>query len=47
MTGGIVLKSTVAIVMLFSVFVLGEALNLRKVAGTLLVIGGLVVIARG
>jgi multidrug transporter EmrE-like cation transporter len=35
------------VVMLFSVVFLGEALNLRRVVGTVLVIGGLVVIARG
>jgi multidrug transporter EmrE-like cation transporter len=34
------------LVMLFSVSFLGEALNLGKIAGTLLVVGGLIVIAR-
>ncbi len=34
------------IVMAFSVLFLGEALSLAKVAGTLMVIGGLVLIAR-
>ncbi len=34
------------IVMLFGVVFLGESVNLAKVAGTLLVVAGLVVIAR-
>ncbi|MBS0593602.1 MAG: EamA family transporter [Proteobacteria bacterium] len=35
------------IVMLFGIAFLGEALSLRKAAGTLLVMAGLVIIARG
>ena len=33
--------------MLFGIAFLGEALSLRKAAGTLLVMAGLVIIARG